>query len=57
MASTVLKKEKLYIFYSIFKSVANIDFWQIWQFDTKGTGSVGLLLSIILLLTVGRFDT
>ena len=33
----------------------NIDFWQIWHFDMKGTGWVGLKLRIIFTRTVGRF--
>ena len=28
----------------------------IWHFDVKGTGWVGLLLSVILMQTVGRFN-
>ena len=36
--------------------VINIDFWQIWDFNVKGTGWVDLELSIILTQTVGRFD-
>ena len=35
--------------------VTNIDFWQIWHFDVKGTGWVGLELRIILMQTMGRF--
>ena len=37
--------------------VKNIDFWQIWHFDVKGTGWVGLELelSIIFMQTGGRF--
>ena len=34
----------------------SIDFWQIWYFDVKDTGLVGLHVSIILTQTVGRFD-
>ena len=34
----------------------NIDFWQIWHFDMKGTGWVGHELSIILMQIVGGFD-
>ena len=34
----------------------NINFWQIWHFDVKGAGWVGLELSVILTLTVGRVD-
>ena len=34
----------------------NISFWQIWHFDIKGTGWVGLQLGIVLMKTVGRFD-
>ena len=36
--------------------VINIDFRQIWHFDVKGTGWVGLELSIIMTQTVGKFD-
>ena len=36
--------------------VINIDFWQIWHFDVKGTGCVGLEPSIIFMQTVGRFN-
>ena len=36
--------------------VTNINFWQIWHFDMKGTVWVGLELSIISIQTVGRFD-
>ena len=35
--------------------VINIDFWKIWHFDVKGTGWVGLELSIIFMQTMGRF--
>ena len=38
----------------IFK-VINIGFWLIWHSDAKGTGWVDLQLTIILMLTVGRF--
>ena len=34
----------------------NIDLWEIWHFDVKGTGWVGLQLSVILTQTVGRLD-
>ena len=34
----------------------NINFWLIWQFDVKGTGWVGLELSIIFMQNVGRLD-
>ena len=33
-----------------------IHFWQIWHFDMKGTGWVGLERSLIFTQTVGRFD-
>ena len=36
--------------------VINIDFRQIWHFDVKGTGWVGLELSIIMTQSVGKFD-
>ena len=36
--------------------VINIDFWQIWHFDVKSTGWVGLERSIIFMQTVRRFD-
>ena len=49
----VWKKEKIYSFIS---EVVNIDFWQIWYFEVKGTGWVVLELSIIFMETVGRFD-
>ena len=28
--------------------IINVDFWQIWHFDVKGTGWMGLQLSVIL---------
>ena len=54
----VWKKEKFhYNFETNFISeVINIDFWQIWHFDVKGAGWVGLELNVILMQTVGRFD-
>ena len=54
----VWKKEKVHWnFYTSFTSeVINIDFWPIWHFDVKGTGWVGLEVSIIFMRTVGRFD-
>ena len=56
MASAGSNVEKFYcICYSSYiLEVIDIDFWQIWYFDFKSTGWVGLQLSIIL--TVGRFD-
>ena len=45
------KKNSLHIF-----EIININFWQIWNFDVKGTGWLGLQLSIIFKQTVGRFD-
>ena len=52
------KKEKLHWNYytSFISEIINIDFWQIWHFDRKWTGRVGLELSIILMQTVGIFD-
>ena len=54
----VWKKEKLHQnFYTNFIfEVINIDFWQIWHFDGKGTGWVDVELSVILAQTVLRFD-
>ena len=51
------KKSFIKNLYTYFISeVIDIDFWQIWHFDGKGTGWVGLELSIILTQTVERFD-
>ena len=36
--------------------VININFPQIWYFEVKGTGWVGLELSVILAQIVGRLD-
>ena len=36
--------------------VTNIEYRQIWHFDVKRTGWVGLQLSVILTETVERFD-
>ena len=45
----VRNKEKILYTNSVFEVKAiNIDVWQIWHFDVKGTGWVGLQLSIIL---------
>ena len=54
----VQKNEKPhYISYTNFIfEVKNITFWQIWHFDVKEAGWVGLQLSIILIQTVGRSD-
>ena len=46
----VWKKEKLhYISHTnfIFEAI-NIDFWQIWHYDAKDAGWVGLKLNVIL---------
>ena len=54
----VWKEEKLYyVSYSNFIfEVININFQQIWHFNTKDTGCMGLRLIITLMQTVGRFD-
>ena len=44
------------LYTNFISEVIDIDFWQIWHFDGKGTGWVGLELSIILTRTVERFD-
>ena len=44
------------IFKTISKLFTNIDFRQIWNFDVKGAGWVGLELSVLLTQTVARFD-
>ena len=36
--------------------VINIDFQEIYNFDVKDKGWVGLKFSVILILIVGRFD-
>ena len=36
--------------------VININFWQIWYFDVKGTGWLVVILNVILAQTVGKFD-
>ena len=47
------KKSFIKILYTNFISeVINIDFWQIYHFDVKGTGWVSLELSIIFTQTV-----
>ena len=58
ISAFVWKKEKLHwnSYTSFISEVVNIDFRQIWHFDVKGTGWVGLKLSVILRQTVGRFD-
>lgn len=56
MTSTVSEAYKLdCILYTRFE-VINVDCWQIWLFDVKGTGWAVLQLSVILTLTVGKFD-
>ena len=53
-----VKKSFIKIPTLILYEVINIDFCQIWHFDVKGTGWVGLELelSIIFTLTLGKFD-
>ena len=36
--------------------VININFWQIWYFDVKGTGWLVVILNVILAQAVGKFD-
>lgn len=56
MTSTVSEAYKLdCILYTRFEDI-NVDCWQIWLFDVKGTGWAVLQLSVILTLTVGKFD-
>ena len=54
----VRKKEKVHSnsYTNFISEVINIDFQQIWHFDVKGTGWVGLEFRVILTQTVGRFD-
>ena len=56
----VWKKEKLHqnSYTNFISEVINIDFQQIWYFDVKGTGWVGLELeiSIIFMQSLGRFQ-
>ena len=56
----VWKKEKLHqnSYTNFISEVVNIDFWQIWHFNVKGTGWVGLELeiSIIFMQSLGRFQ-
>ena len=40
----------------LYLKLKNIDFRQIWHFDVKATGWVGLQLSVILMQNVGKFD-
>ena len=51
----VRNKEKIPHTNFIF-AVININFWQIWHFNVKGTGWLVLNLSVILTQTVGKFD-
>ena len=54
------ERQKSFIIFSTltFKfEVININFWQIWHFDVKDTGQMGLQISVILTQTVGRFNT
>ena len=55
---TYLKERKASLshIYYFMSEVINVDFWQIWDFDVKGTGWVSLELSIIFEQTVGKFD-
>ena len=52
------KKEKFHYnsYTNFIPEVINIDFVQICHFDVKGSGWVGLELSIVLAQAVGRFD-
>ena len=56
----VWKKEKLHqnSYTNFISEVVNIDFWQIWHFNVKGAGWVGLELeiSIIFMQSLGRFQ-
>ena len=58
LVSLCERKESFIIFATVhlFYEVININFWQIWNFDVKYTGWVGLQLSVILTQTVGRFN-
>ena len=54
----VWKKEKLHLnsYTNFISEVINIDFQEIYHFDVKDEGWVGLKFSVILILIVGRFD-
>ena len=56
----VWKKEKLHqnSYTNFISEVVNIDFWQIWHFNVKGAGWVGLELEIgiIFMQSLGRFQ-
>ena len=54
----VWKKEKLHLnsYTNFISEVINIDFQEIYHFDVKDKGWVGLKFSVILILIVGRFD-
>ena len=54
----VWKKEKLHLnsYTNFISEVINIDFQEIYNFDVKDKGWVGLKFSVILILIVGRFD-
>ena len=56
----VWKKAKLHqnSYTNFISEVVNIDFWQIWHFNVKGAGWVGLELeiSIIFMQSLGRFQ-
>ena len=56
----VWKKEKLHqnSYTNFISAAVNIDFWQIWHFNVKGAGWVGLELeiSIIFMQSLGRFQ-
>ena len=51
-------KEKLHWNFctNFVSEVINIHFPQIWHFDVKDTGRVGLHVNVILMQTMGRFD-
>ena len=49
------ERKKSFITFPAFEVII-INFWQIWHFDVKGTGQVGLQLIDILMETVGKFD-
>ena len=49
-------KAPLKLYTDFIPEVINLDFPQIWDFEVKGTGWVGMELSFILAQTVGRFN-
>ena len=54
----VRKKEKVHSnsYTNLISEVINIDFQQIWHFDVRSTGWVGLELGITFTQTVGRLN-